>query len=180
MKLNKNIIIAILLLSFFAVGTMNLLDTVEAAKWKKFDSGTFTVTPGAFSLDSTFNSKKKVSFVSYSKGSNQIKMNFYAYKKKNNKKAYESTTYYTKSGKEIKSNIVDYKGQKSSGGTATVTSSLKSYYKTKLSSYKNIKSSTYKNIKYTSTSNSGSGWGGGKYAPIWRYNLITGQYQWYY
>ena len=30
------------MLGIFAVGTINLADTVVAAKWKKFDSGSYT------------------------------------------------------------------------------------------------------------------------------------------
>ena len=37
----KNVIIAILLLSVFTIGALSFTDTVEAASWKKFDSGSF-------------------------------------------------------------------------------------------------------------------------------------------
>ena len=46
MRLNKNIFIVFLLLSVFAVGTLNFVDPVEAATWIKFDSGTYTTTTG--------------------------------------------------------------------------------------------------------------------------------------
>jgi len=134
---------------------MSILDTVEAAKWKKFDSGTFNVDNKNFKLDSTFNSKKKVSFVSYSKGSNQIKIKYYAVKKKNNKKAYESTTTLTKSGKKFKMTVVDYKGKKQSESGTMRDSKFnlkKDVYKIVMSLNKNLKSSY---IKSTTISSNG-------------------------
>ena len=58
----KKVLIVVFLLSVFAVGTLNFVDTVEAKKWKQFDSGTYT-TDGI-----------KCSYKSYSRGSNEIRI----------------------------------------------------------------------------------------------------------
>ncbi|MCL2157231.1 MAG: hypothetical protein FWH54_04330 [Methanobrevibacter sp.] len=82
MRLCKNIFIVVFLLSVFAVGTMSFVGTVEAAKWKKYDSFSYNTKnpdPGY---------KKKVSIVTYIKGTKDIKMNVYGYKTKNNKKMF--------------------------------------------------------------------------------------------
>ena len=136
MKLNKNIIIAILLLSVFAVGTIGFTDTVEGAKWKKFDSGSFTPESSTFTVDSSFK-QNKVLFVSYIKGSDKLKIKYYAYKKNNNKKVLESTDFLTKTGKKIKITSVDYKGKKLPySGTLTFNYNLKKdYYKAYISPF---------------------------------------------
>lgn len=158
MKLNKNIMIAILLLSVFAVGTISFADTVEAAKWKKFDSGTLTPSSGTYSLDSSFK-QNKVLFVSYIKGSS-TKTKFYAYKKSNNKKVLESTCTITRTATKVKLTSVDYKGNKQSV-SENLTSlakkeNIKLNYKVFISSFKNAKSTYLTSLKSTSTSNSGS------------------------
>ena len=62
LRLNK-VLIAILLLSIFTVGTLSFVDTVEAATWKKIGSGNFK--------------DKTMSYISYSKGTKEIKMDTY-------------------------------------------------------------------------------------------------------
>lgn len=106
MRLNK-ILVSILLLSIFAVGTLNFVDTVEATTQKKFESGSFnTKNP-----DSGF--KKKISYVSYNKSSKDIRVDFYGYKTKNNKKEFQGNAYLSKSGNKIKWYLVDKKNKKS-------------------------------------------------------------------
>ncbi|MCL2157615.1 MAG: hypothetical protein FWH54_06300 [Methanobrevibacter sp.] len=127
MRLCKNIFIVVFLLSVFAVGTMSFVGTVEAAKWKKYDSFSYNTKnpdPGY---------KKKVSIVTYIKGTKDIKMNVYGYKTKNNKKMFIGNMYLSKTGDKLKFQVVDSKGKKSKP----------EYGKTKLS----VKS-CYKNIKY--------------------------------
>jgi hypothetical protein len=106
MRLNK-VLIAVLLLSVFAVGTLTFMDTVEAAKWKKFDSGNFNTK------DPDPGYTKKISYSSYNKGSKYIKIDFYMYKTKNNKKEKAITSYITQSGNKIKYYQVGQKGKKS-------------------------------------------------------------------
>ncbi|MDR2967416.1 MAG: hypothetical protein LBU74_05670 [Methanobacteriaceae archaeon] len=122
MKSNKNIIIVILLLSVFAVGTLQFVDTVEAATWKKHDSG-------SWNLKTPFPTyKKKVSFTTYIKGSKDIKMNIYGYKTKNNKKTLLMTFYMSKTGNKVKlySNIL---GSKTKPTYSTYSNNIKTYYK---------------------------------------------------
>jgi len=54
-----------------------------------------------------------MSYVSYSKGSNNIKINIYGYKIKDNKKDKLVTFYFGKSGNKIKFYHADSKGKKS-------------------------------------------------------------------
>lgn len=121
LRLNK-VLIAILLLSVFAVGTLSFVDTVEAAKWKKFDSGKYKIEPVSGYKDTA-------SFVSYSKGSKDLKMNIYWYKTKNNKKEYQGTAYFSKSGNKIKMYSVDKKGKKSKPEYGTYKGTIKQFYK---------------------------------------------------
>jgi len=132
--LNKNIIIALFLLCVFIVGTISLVDTVEAAKWKKSDSGTFNVKKA----DSGY--KKKMQYISYKKGSNNIKMELYGYKTKKNKKELVQTLYYTKSGDKIKYYSVNKKGKKSKTQTTKVNMTLKNFQKNSLAALKNLTS----------------------------------------
>lgn len=123
LKFNKNVLIAIFLLSVFAVGTLTFVDTVEAAKWKKYDSGSFNVKnpdPGY---------KKKISYVTYIKGSKDIKMNAYYHKSNNNKKVFFSTQYISKTGNNIKTYHVNLKGKKSKPEYITYKGTSKQFYK---------------------------------------------------
>ena len=184
-----NTIIAILLLTVFAVGTTCFVDTVEAAKWKKFDSGSFTddnPDPGY---------TKKVTFVSYIKGSNDIKMVLYDYKSKNNKKIYSGYAYFNKAGKKFKSYIVDKKGKKTKLTNFNLEKDnleIKIYYGACLDTMglKNLKSPYLKSLKSTNTPTSGStgsGSNGYRYVPDeygysykYQYNSITGNYDYVY
>jgi len=141
LKLNKNIIIVILLLFVFAVGIISFVDTVEAAKWKKFDSGSFNIKKA----DAGY--KNKISYTSYTKGSKNIKMDLYGYKKKNNKKELLQTIYYTKTGDKIKYYNVNKKGKKSKTQSTALNMSLKTFYKDSITSLKSKNSTvTSKNI----------------------------------
>ena len=122
LRLNKNVLIAILLLSVFAVGTLSFTDTVEAATWKKIDSGTIygKTDPGY---------KNKLTYVSYIKGSKDIKMNFYGYKTKNNKKVLGGIIYFSKVGNKIKITEIDSKGEKSKPEYISYGGTVKQYYK---------------------------------------------------
>ncbi|MCL2115606.1 MAG: hypothetical protein FWH29_05225 [Methanobrevibacter sp.] len=134
MKLNKNVLIAILLLTVFAIGTLNLLDTVEAAKWKKFDSGSYN---NEYPEDGF---KKKMSFVSYKKGSEYIKTKIYGYKIKNNKKVLLVTVNMIKINNTVKSySVVD--GKKSKVTTHKTT--LKQLYKEEIYAFKNGRRASY-------------------------------------
>ena len=136
MKLNKNIIIAILLLSIFAVGTMNLCDTVAAATWKKFDSGSYTdpnPEPGY---------KKTVTYVAYMKGSDMILLDSYVYKVNNNKKVHcERMGIGKKSHNIIVFFTIDYfNGKKRNIGSAKYPSAI-SFYKAVMKKTSNLRSS---------------------------------------
>lgn len=124
MKLNKNVLVVLLLLSIFVVGTIAFSDTVSAAKWKKYDSGSFNVKkPGP-------GFKNKFSYVTYIKGSKNIKMNMYMYFTKNNKKIYAATFYMSKTtGKTLKLYSVDLTGKKSKVEYYSYKGNVKSYYK---------------------------------------------------
>lgn len=120
--LNK-IFIAILLLSVFAVGTLTFMDTVEAKKWTKFDSGSYNDN------DQDPKYKKKVSYISYNKGSKDIKMNLYMYRTKNNKKELQGIVYFSKSGNKIKMTAVDKKGKKDKPEYVTTGMNVKTFYR---------------------------------------------------
>ena len=118
----KKILIVFLLLSVFIVGTLTFTDTVEAAKWKKYDSGSYN-EKGSFP-----GFKNKVSYVTYIKDSKNIKINFYQYKAKNNKKVLGSTLYLIKSGKNVKIYGVE-NGKKSGTSLDPYSGTIKNYYK---------------------------------------------------
>ena len=122
------------MLAVFAVGTLNSLDTAEAAKWKKYDSGSFkTEYP-----EEGF--KEKMSFVSYKKDSKNLKTNIYGYKLKNNKKTLLVTVYMIKTGKNVKTyGIVN--GKKSKVASREIT--LKQCYQEELYAFKNGRKPSY-------------------------------------
>ena len=117
----RKVIIVFLLLSVFTVGTLVFVDTVEAASWKKLGSGTFKDNnPGT-------DFEKTGSFISYSKGSKDIKMDFYIHPKKD-KKAKSGTLFISKTGNKIKTYTVNFKGKKSKESTITYKGSVKEFY----------------------------------------------------
>jgi len=123
LRFKKNVLIIILLLSVFAVGTLNFVDTVDAVEWKKFESGNFDTKepdPGY---------TKKISYISYNKGSNDVKVDFYLYKTKNNKKEKATTTYFSKSGNKIKFYQVGPNGEKSKAQYYAYEGTAKQFYK---------------------------------------------------
>ena len=121
--INKKIITATLLISIFAIGTLSITDTVEAATWKIYDSGSFNAKyPEA-------GYKKKMSYVTYIKGSKDMKMKMYGYKIKNNKKTYLATVYINKIGNKIKTYSTDEKGKKSKPEYGLYKSGVKTFYK---------------------------------------------------
>jgi len=99
LRFNKNIIIVFLLLSVFAVGTLNFVETVEAAKWKKYDSGKFT------DYYSGAENKKIASYQSFIKGNNELYVNIYSISKKTGKKKLANKITISKKKNVIK--IVD-------------------------------------------------------------------------
>jgi AAA+ ATPase superfamily predicted ATPase len=120
----KKIIVAFLLLSVFAVGTVACTDTVEAAAWKKIDSGTWK------SSDPSSGYKKTLTYVTYVKGSNDIKIDMYKYKIKNNKKVFDGTLYISKIGNTMKVQSVSPTGKKlASPDYYTYKGTIKQFYK---------------------------------------------------
>jgi hypothetical protein len=99
MKLNKNILIVFLLLSVFAVGTLSFVETAEAAKWKKYNSGKFT------NEYSAAGDKKVMTYQSYTKGNNDLYVNVYSYSKKNNKKQLDTKYTFSKKNGIKKTNL---------------------------------------------------------------------------
>jgi hypothetical protein len=130
LRLDKNMIIVFLLLSVFAVGILSLNGTVEAAKWKKFDSGSYNIE----NPDKEY--KKTISYNSYSKGSNKIKVEFILTKTKDNKKVHSDTLLFTKKGKYLYLKGTDYtrKPVKVDKDTYKTKISVKNFY----NSYMNI------------------------------------------
>ena len=116
----KKIIVAFLLLSIFTVGTIAFADTVEAAKWKKFDKGT--------------TKDKSASYTSYQKSTNEIKTDFYIHFKKNKTKA--GTLFISKTGNNIKTYILNYKGKKTTQSKILSKKSAKKFYNTFTSDFK--------------------------------------------
>ena len=108
---NKKIIIALLLLCVFAVGTLSFVDTVEAIKWKKYDSGTFKSEGMDFS------------YTTYIKGSNEIRMDI------SYKKVIITKNYFTKTKNGIRTVIKDSKGKTISENFDKTKISLKTFYK---------------------------------------------------
>ena len=173
MQLNKKIILGIFLLFVFAVGTVNFADTVDAAKWTKFESGSFNIK----NPDSGFN--KKISYVSYQKGNNNIKMELYGYKKKNNKKELLQTVYYDKIGEKVKCYSANKKGKKTSPqfDTLNTTTTLKSFYKTSIVSLKSKNSPI--NLKNGSTGSKLQYKYVYEYGYSWAYRYVTEPYYYY-
>ena len=121
--MNKKILLVFLMLSVFAVGTMNFIVPVEAATWKKFDSGSFIDKKPISGFTN------KMSYTSYIKGSKEIKVNFYGYSAKTNKKILFFSVYLTKTGNKIKLHSVDITGKKSKPEYMKFDKSVKQGYK---------------------------------------------------
>lgn len=121
--LNKNILIIFLLLSIFAVGTLSFVEQVEAAEWKKYDSGKFTDFYPAAS------DKGIISYQSYVKGNNELYANLYSYSKKTgDKKLYTKFSFSKKNG-ITKIVINDYSWNKKLIGQNKVPYDVKTSYK---------------------------------------------------
>ena len=118
----KKVLIAILLLSVFAVGTLNFVDIAEAAKWKKFDSGKY------YDKYTTKGYKKTITYTTYMKGSNNGKINYYAYRTKDNKKIHFAIGYASKTGNKIKMYFAYPNGEKTKPEYDTYKGTLKQYY----------------------------------------------------
>jgi len=98
-------------LSVFVVGTCSFAETVEAAKWKKFDSGKFKADDGSV-----------VTFTSYIKGSNKIHMKMYV------KSKLVATMDLKKTGQKVVMTIKNNKGKVLAKETKYTKKSLKNYY----------------------------------------------------
>jgi len=110
MKLKK-IFIVFLLLSVFIVGTLNFADTVEAAKWKQFDSGTVN------------SDGMKFSYKTYSRGSNEIRLDM-SYSGK-----VVTRNYLTKTKTGVNVVIKDYTGRTINKDFVKTSLSLKAFYR---------------------------------------------------
>lgn len=96
---NKKIIFAILLISIFAVGTLNFAGTVNAAKWKQFDSGKMSYKNMDKYQKNFF--KPYYFYTGYVKGDNRLYANFYYKTKKTNKVYLAEKISLTKSNNDI-------------------------------------------------------------------------------
>ena len=108
--LSKKIILTLILCCVFAIGTLNYVDTVEAAKWKKYDSGTIKIE------NDTFNYK------TYTKESNQMRVDI------NYNKIVLTKTYLTKTKTGINILSVDNKGKTVKKEFTKTKMNLKTYY----------------------------------------------------
>ncbi|MCL2156439.1 MAG: hypothetical protein FWH54_00255 [Methanobrevibacter sp.] len=115
----KNVFIVIFLISVFAVGTISSIDTVEAAKWKKYDSGTVKIQG------------KTLKYKTYIKGSKEMRMDMSSSGKILMK------YYFTKTKTGIKVAVKDKKGKTINSASAKTKVSLKSYYKVVIRLLKN-------------------------------------------
>ena len=148
LKISK-IATTILMLSIFAVGTMTFIDTVEAAinpidnekeytveskeksaKWIKFDSGTINFPKP----DKGY--RNKHSYVAYSKGSKDIRVNFYGYKIKNNKKTYVGALFLSKTGNKLTYYAIYSTGKKEQPSYSTTKMSVRQTYNAMISEMK--------------------------------------------
>jgi len=109
--LNKKAIIFIILCSIFAIGTLNIIDSVEATKWKKYDSGTIKIEKNV-----TFNYK------TYIKKTNQMRVDI------SYKKTLLTKTYLRKNITGINSVIIDNKGKTISKNFTKTKMDLKTFY----------------------------------------------------
>jgi hypothetical protein len=80
-----------------------------------------------------------MSYISYNKGSNNIKINFYGHKIKNNNKKHMSTAYGIKTGTKIKMYVAYTNGEKTKPVYDTYKGSFKQYYKNVVKPDNNLK-----------------------------------------
>jgi len=119
----KNIIIVFLLLSVFAVGTLNFVDNVEAAKWEKYDSGKYiNYYAGA-------ENKKIALYQSFIKDNNQLYVNIYSFSKKTGKKKLANKISFSKKKNVIKIVDDDYGWGEISEWKFKTSDSVKTTYK---------------------------------------------------
>jgi len=139
---NKKIIIVFLLLSVFAVGTQTFIEPVEAAKWKKYDSGKFTheCPPAGY--------KKTMTYQSYTKGSNDLFVNLYTYSKKTNKKKLNMKIIFSKENGTIKIKTRDYSWNYTNKEEFQAPVTVKNVYKTGLKTMIKEWSTPLKNKAY--------------------------------
>ncbi|MCL2156743.1 MAG: hypothetical protein FWH54_01835 [Methanobrevibacter sp.] len=123
MKLIKNILIVFLLLSVLAIGTLTFTDTVEAAKWKKYDSGKFQ---NEYPMGGD---KKIASYQSYLRGNNEIYVNIYSYSKKTNKKILRAKISFSKKNGIIKIVEKSYNSNEKNKYQIKTSKSVKTVYK---------------------------------------------------
>lgn len=107
----KRMTVAIFLIAIFAVGTLHFTETVEATKWKKFDSGTIKMDDGT-----------KLKYNSYIKGNNKIHTKLYL------KSKLVFTMDYVKIGSKIAITSKNPKGKVLTKETEYTKKSLKKWY----------------------------------------------------
>jgi len=120
--MNKSVLLVFLLLSVFAVGTLNFVDTIDAASWKKYDSGKVTDEYPATGY------KKIASYQSYTKGNNQLYVEMYSYPKEGGSKKISKATL-TKKKNIIKITSKNYFSNEKKTGYFETKWSVKKLYK---------------------------------------------------
>ena len=134
LKLNKNILIVFLLLSVFALGTLNFVDTVEAVQWKKYDSGKFTDEYPAMG------NEKIAYYQSYTKGTNNLYVNIYSYSKNTGKKNLDAKLIFSKKNRIMTIKTNDYSWNKRDTTQFKTHYSVKTIYKVMIKEYINFNS----------------------------------------
>lgn len=117
--INKKLIIILILCSVFIVG-LQVVEPVNSANWKKFDSGSYKISDGTL-----------VKYTSYIKGNNQIRMNNY----KNSKLI--MTADFVKTGTKVVVSNKDGKGKSIGKKTTYAKGTLKNFYQAVIKSIKN-------------------------------------------
>jgi hypothetical protein len=121
------------MLSVFAVGTLQFVDTVEAATWKKYDSGTFADEyPAA-------GDKNIMSYQSYVKGNNELYVNLYSFSKKTGNKKLDTKITFVKKNGVMKITMNYYSWNEKFTNQGKTPYSVKTVYK---STMKEIKKSS--------------------------------------
>lgn len=116
-------------MSVLVVGTLSFVDTVDAAKWKKFDSGSIYMTNSAKNPNFTKNIKPIMYYVSYYKTPNTIQMKQYYKIGNSNKKTFMYSENFIKKNNTITLILKDSKNKIISRNSAKTKLSLKNYYK---------------------------------------------------
>lgn len=119
----KRILITFILISIFAVGTLTFVDTVEAAKWKKYDSGKFADEYNYAGY------KKIAAYQSYTKGDNNLYVDTYIYPKNGNSKKLAHREILIKKNNNLKITNIDYISKEKTVNYYTTTYSVKRLYK---------------------------------------------------